>query len=333
MAGHSWYASNASNRGRHCYNPSMIHILALAASFSAAPAFAAAAPAPAIETDFGAAKRALQAVRPQAFADGENTEDHLLELLDDWDQNVRAAAAKALREYASDRKVSDRLAGIMENGNDNPFVRKEAIKSLSFAASQSDDLRRRMIAVAQERNNPDTVRMIACKALYSTLFPGSAANDSRDALLSILEENNERPAARAGAAWGLFPDAATGKTQDALLSAANDQWLDANARAEAIKSLYFVLDQRRSVQDSLRSLADEGLTAMPARFAAVVVFHRVNADQGVADWLQELAKNASPVQIRTAAVLAQTPGLTEELARYFHFTHLDRRAIDPLENE
>jgi hypothetical protein len=309
----------------------MNRFLAMAASLLiAGPAFAAA---PALETDFAAAKHALQAVRPTAFADG-NTEDHLLALLDDWDQNVRAAAAKALRAYApTDRKVSDRLSEIMENGNDNLFVRKEAIKSLSYAASQSNDLRRRMIAVAQERNNPDTVRMIACKALYSTLFPGSAANDSRDALIWILEENNERPAVRAGAAWGLFPDAATGRTQDALLSAANDQWLDADARTEAVKSLYFVLDQSRAVQDSLRALAAEGFTAMPARFAAVVVFHRVNADHGVADWLQELAMNASPVQIRTAAILAQTPGLTEELARYFHFTHLNRRYIDPLENE
>lgn len=309
----------------------MSRFLSLAASLLiAGPACAAA---PALEIDFTAAKHALQAVRPTAFADG-NTEDHLLALLDDWDPNVRAAAAKALREYAPiDRKVSDRLAAIMENGNDNPFVRKEAIKSLSFATSQSNDLRRRVIAVAQERNNPDAVRMIACKALYSTLFPGSAANDSRDALLSILEENNERPAVRAGAAWGLFPDAATGPTQDALLAAANDQWLDADARAEAIKSLYFVMDQRRAVQDSLRALAEEGLTAMPARFAAVVVFHRVNADHGVADWLQELAQNASPVQIRTAAILAQTPNLTEELARYFHFTNVNRRPLDPLENE
>ena len=307
--------------------------LLAAALLAAAPAFAVVAPAPAFEADFGAAKHALQAVRPTAFADGESTEDHLLELLDDWDQNVRASAAKALRDYASDRKVSDRLAGIMENGSDNLFVRKEAIKSLSPLAAQSDDIRRRMIAVAQERNNPDTVRMIACKALYSTLFPGSAANDSRDALLSILEENNERPAVRAGAAWGLFPDAATARTQDALLGAANDQWLDANVRAEAIKSLYFVLDQRRSVQDSLRALADEGLTALPARFAAVVVFHRVNQDSSVGDWLQDLAKNASPVQIRTAAILAQTPDLTDELAHYFHFTRIGNRSLDPLENE
>ena len=304
-----------------------------AAVLLAAPAFAAGAAAPALDADFAAAKHALQAVRPAAFSDG-NTEDQLLSLLDDWDQNVRAAAAKALKDYAStDRKVSERLAAIMENGNDNLFVRKEAIKSLSYVASQSNDLRRRIIAVAQERNNPDTVRMIACKALYSTLFPGSAANDSRDALISILGENNDRPAVRAGAAWGLFPDAAAGRTQDALLRAANDQWLDADARAEAVKSLYFVLDQRKPVQDSLRSLADESLTAMPTRFAAVVVFHRVNADGKVSEWLQGLAKNASPVQIRTAAILAQTPGLTDELARYFHYTHLDRRTIDPLENE
>jgi len=306
----------------------------LIAALVAAPAFAAAAPAPALETDFAAAKRALQAQRPAAFADGENTVDHLLGLLDDFDQNVRAAAAKALRAYApADRRVSDRLTEIMENGNDNLFVRKEAIKSLSPLAAQSNDVRRKMIAVAQERNNPDTVRMIACKSLYSTLFPGSAANDTRDALISILEESSDHPAVRAAAAWGLFPDAATGRTQDALLHAAEDQWLNADARAEAIKSLYFVLDQRRAVEDALKSLADEGLTAMPTRFAAVLVFHRVNQDHGIADWLQDLAKNASPEQIRTAAVLAQTPGLTEELARYFHYTNLNRRTLDPLENE
>lgn len=308
--------------------------LLAAALLAVAPAFAAVAPAPGLDSGFSAAKRALQAARPTAFADGENTVDHLLELLDDWDANVRAAAAKTLRDYAaSDRRVSDRLAGIMENGNENVFVRKEAIKSLSPLAAQSNDIRGRMIAVAQERNNPDIVRMIACKALYSTLFPGNDAKDSREALLSILEENSERPAVRAGAAWGLFPDAATGKTQDALLSAANDQWLDADARAEAIKSLYFVLDQRQSVRDSLRALADEGLTAMPTRFAAVVVFHRVNGESAVSDWLQDLAKNASPVQIRTAAILAQTPGLTEELARYFHCTRWGQRPLDPLENE
>ena len=312
----------------------MTRFLVVAALLAASSARAAVAPAPALDNDFSAAKRVLQAARPTAFADGENTVDHLLGLLDDSDQNVRAASAKALREYAAtDRRVSDRLAGIMENGNDNLFVRKEAIKSLSPLAGQSNDVRRKMIAAAQDQNNPDSVRMIACKALYSSLFPGSAANDARDALLSILEESNERPAVRAGAAWGLFPDAATGKTQDALLHAAEDQWLDADARAEAIKSLYFVIDQRRSVEDSLRSLANEGLTAMPTRFAAVLVFHRVNTEHGVADWLQDLAKNASPTQIRTAAVLAQTPGLTEELARYFHFTNLNRRSLDPLENE
>jgi hypothetical protein len=312
----------------------MRRYLSLAALLLAAPAFAAAvAPAPSVDAGFAAAMHALQAVRPAAFSDG-NTVDQLLELLGDWDVNVRVSAAKALHEYApTDRKVSDRLAEVMENGNENLFVRKEAIKSLSYSASQSDDLRRRIIAVAQVRNNPDTVRMIACKALYSTLFPGSAADDSREALLSILGENNDRPAVRAGAAWGLFPDAATAKTQDALLAAANDQWLDADARAEAIKSLYFVLDQSQSVRDSLRSLADEGLTAMPTRFAAVVVFHRVNTESTVSEWLQGLAKDASPVQIRTAAILALTPGLTEELARYFHFTHLNRRYIDPLENE
>lgn len=305
--------------------------LLAAALLLAAPALARAV---ALDEGFAAAVHALRSARPAAFA-AENPQDELLQLLDDRDQNVRVQAAKSLREYApSDRRVQDRLAAIMEDGNDNLFVRKEAIKSLAVSAAHSNDLRRRIIAVAQENNNPDQVRSIACKALYTTLAPGDAANDARDALIGLLGENNERPAVRAGAAWGLFPDApATAKTQEALLAAANDQWLDAGARAEAIRSLYFALDQRREIRESLKSLADEGLTALPARFAAVVVFHRVNTESAVRDWLQGLAREASPTQIRDAAILAQTEGLTEELARYFHVTDMNGRALDPLADE
>ncbi len=222
----------------------------------------------------------------------------------------------------------------MEDGNDNVFVRKEAIKSLAVAASRSDDLRRRLLAAARKTDNPDIVRSIACKSLYSTLDSTSAAADVRDALSALLADSNERPAVRAGAAWGLFPDAArTERTQEALMAAANDERLDADARAEAIRSLYFALDQRWAIRDSLKSLVDEALTPMPTRFAAVVVFHRVNTNDAVRDWLRGLAHHASPAQIRTAALLAQTGVLTEDLARYFHFTSLNGRALDPLANE
>ncbi|HEX4049091.1 MAG TPA: HEAT repeat domain-containing protein [Elusimicrobiota bacterium] len=305
---------------------SRFHVLA-AALLLAAPALAGAVE---LEESFAAAKHALQALRPAAFADG-NVEDQLLQLLDDSDQNVRAQAAKGLRDYApSDPKVQARLAAIMEDGNDNLFVRKEAIKSLAVSASRSDDLRQRMIAVAQQAENPDMVRAIACKALYTTLAPGNPQADAREALIALLGEPNERPAVRAGAAWGLFPDAATARTRDALLAASNDQWLDADARAEAIRSLYFVLDRQPDVRASVRSLADETLTPMPTRFAAVIAFQRVNADHDVSAWLQGLARDASPEQIRTAAVLAQTELMTEDLARYFHFTTFDGRPLDPL---
>jgi HEAT repeat protein len=297
----------------------------------AAPAIVRAA---ALEDGFSAAGRALHAVNPAAFSNGD-TVDQLLQLLDDSDQNVRAQAAKALRPYAAaDRKVQDRLAGIMEAGGEDLFVRKEAIKSLSIAASRSDEFRGRMIAAARETSNPDMVRSIACKALYSTLDPANPALDTRDALLALLLETNERPAVRAGAAWGLFPGAAlNARTQDALLYAANDQWLDADARAEALRSLYFALDGRRTIRESVRSLADEALTPMPTRFAAVILFQRVNQDSSVGDWLEALARHASPMQIRTAAVLAQTEVMTEDLARYFHFTTFEGRALDPLVNE
>jgi hypothetical protein len=230
--------------------------------------------------------------------------------------------------------VQDRLTLIMEAGGDNIFVRKEAIKSLSIAAALFSDLRRRMISVVQRTDDSDIVRSIACKALYSTLDPANPAADTRDALLKVLEETNGRPVVRAGAAWGLFPDAArNADTQDALLRAAGDQWLDADARAEAVRSLYFALDRRPTIRESIRSLADETLTPMPTRFAAVILFQRVNQDASVSGWLQGLAQHASPAQIRTAAVLAQTENPTEDLARYFHFTSFEGRPLDPLVNE
>ncbi|MFI5362318.1 MAG: hypothetical protein ACHQ49_10145 [Elusimicrobiota bacterium] len=263
------------------------------------------------------------------------TVDELLQLLDDSDQSIRAQAAKGLREYApTDARVSERLGAIMDDGQDSVFVRKEAIKSLSVAASRSDDLRRRMIAAAREGKNMDQVRAIACKALYTTLAAASPAADTRDALLALLSASNERPAVRAAAAWGLFPDApSNAKTQEALLSAAADQWLDAGARVEAIRSLYFTLDRNLKTQESLRGLADEVMTPLPARYASVVVFHRVNTDGAVRDWLQGLARAASPDQIRSAAILAQTEALTEELARYFHVSSFDGRVLDPLADE
>ncbi|MFI5349789.1 MAG: HEAT repeat domain-containing protein [Elusimicrobiota bacterium] len=261
-----------------------------------------------------------------------STKEDLLQLLDDSDQNVRVQTAKSLREYAaSDRKVSDRLAAIMDDVDDNLFVRREAVKSLSTAASQSDDLRLRMIAAAQEKKNPDQVRAIACKALYSTLAAAPPAFDTRDALLALLADSNERPAVRGAAAWGLFPDALENpKTQEALLAAASDQWLEAGARVEAIRSLYFPLDQDRAAQETLQSLVKEVLTPLPARYAAVVVFHRVHAESAARDWLQDLSHNGKPDQIRTAAILAQTDGMTEELAKYFHVTRLDGRVLDTL---
>ena len=272
----------------------------------------------------------LQALRTSGTAQG-STKDDLLQLLDDSDQDVRAQAAKSLREYAaSDQMVSNRLAAIMDDVNDNLFVRREAVKSLSIAASQSDDLRLRMIAAAQEKKNPDQVRAIACKALYSTL----TAADSRDALLALLADSNERPAVRGAAAWGLFPDALENpKTQEALLAAAGDQWLEAGARVEAIRSLYLPLDHNRTAQETLQSLVKEVLTPLPARYAAVVVFHRVHAESAFRDWLQDLSHNGKPDQIRTAAILAQTDGMTEELAKYFHVTRLDGRLLDPLVDE
>lgn len=305
-------------------------IIALIAALFAAPSSAATVPT--LDASFAEAVHALRAVRPAAFSEGRDA-DQLLALLDDNDAAVRASAAKALRDYATqERRVSDRLVALMNETNENPFVRKEAVKSLSLAAEQSNDVRRAILAIAQNSSDNEIVRAIACKALFSTLYPNSSANDARDALIGLLQDSNERPAVRAGAAWGLFPDAATGRTQDALLAAAQDQWLDAGARVEALRSLYFVLPQRRATAEAVRALVDDGFTAYPVRVAGVLIHQILRDENPTRDWLRTLAASASPDAVRVAAVQAQAD-ITPEMARYFHYTTLNRHWLDPLADE
>lgn len=293
---------------------------------------ASAAAVPSLEASFGEAVHSLRAYRPGAFADGRN-EDQLLQLLDDRNIEVRASAAKALRDYVQDRKVTDRLVEMMDDGWENAAVRRQAIKTLSYAADQSNEVRRALIRAATEQERGPALRAIACKALWPALEPSAGANDARKALQKIVSDGSEHPDVRAGAAWGLFPDAQRGRgTQDALLAVAKDQWAAEGLRVEALRSLYFALPERRDLEADVRALADETLTPLNVRVAAVLI-HQIQKDENPAShWLSDLAANASPDQVRSAAITAQAD-LTPEMARYFHYTSWRRRFLDPIAGE
>jgi hypothetical protein len=307
----------------------VVGILVLAAGASRA-----ALPVLSLEESFEAARSAVAPLRAAVKTDGD-AEDRLLDLLGDNNPAVRAQAALSLRPYAADDKVTDGLMTHMQNAYEDPAVRKAAIKSLSDLAAQSEKVRDAIIEQAQNQYNADVVREIACKALYTTLFPNSASDKTRDALTELLGDQNTRPAVRAAAAWGLFPDAQENEhTQDALLDAAKDQYADGNTRMEALRSLYFAMDRRSAVPDGARAVAEDNYAPAQARAAAVLIHMRVLASgSSVLDWLQELARNQSaPAQVRTAAVQAQG-GLTQDLARFFHFVRVDGLYLDPIAGE
>jgi hypothetical protein len=303
--------------------------IALLALLVLAPA-AEAASAPSFEQLIAApARELIPAIKRQAF-DGRD-EESLIALLSDQDPSVRAQAARALKPYApNSSRAEAALLGVMDDSWQPESVRREAVKSLAWAA-RNQRTRERLAALARDGGQAASLRGIACKALWLM-----AGQDSRTAetLRGLLDDASEPEAVRAGAAWALFAATRDPRTQDALRERASDGSLSTplSVRWEAVRSLYLAMGERR-VGEAVRAVAEDGWAPLPLRQAAVLAHHAVNTRQDAHQWLLELSADQSRPQLRHAALQALTDGPTLELARFFHLAQLGRQSIDPLENE
>ena len=289
-----------------------------------------AAAAPTFEEAIALPARALiPQLKLLAFDDRD--EDSLIALLSDNDPVVRAQAARSLKPFVmTGRRAEGALLGVMADSWQPEGVRREAIKSLSWAA-QNRKTHDALVDLARDGSQASSLRAIACKALYV-----AAGQDSRTAevLRGLLEDGSEQEAVRAGAAWALFSSVSDRKTSDALRERAADATLSTplSVRYEAVRSLYLAMGGR-PVSEAVRQIADDQWSPLPLRQAAVLAHHFVSQDSGPHQWLQALAADQSQPQLRAAALKALEPDQTLELVQYFHLSWFHRQALDPIADQ
>ena len=255
-------------------------------------------------------------------------EDNLLDLMGDSEPAVRAQAAKSLRTYVlTSYRVENRLLDAAGDRNEKPEVRREAIKSLAWAA-QHYNTKSRILAIAGSSSEAEDLRQIAYKSLYAVV---SLEYSVRSALQSALGRSSEPLAVRRAAAWTLWADGADYSSRNALLSALETSEPEA-LRVEAAKSLFGQMSEY-SVKNKVWDIARDAGESEAVREAAVLCLLLINQDYAVKSFLESTARSDRNPVIRVAAVKALQPAISAELAGYFHLAYHLGRSIDPLENQ
>lgn len=255
-------------------------------------------------------------------------EDRLLDLLDDSSPAVRAQAAKSLRHYAlNSYRVESKLLDTAGDSREKPEVRREAIKSLAWAA-QHYNTKSRILSIATDRSEPEDVRSIAFKSLYVV---AASQYDVRSALQSALSSDGEPLAVRQGAAWTLWADSGDYSSRRALLGAL-DSSEPLGLRVEAAKSLFGQMNEY-DVKSRVWDYARDTRTPEDLREAAVLCLLLINRDYSVRSFLEDTARRDANQKVRLAAVKALDQGISLELVRYFHLSHYLGKFIDPLEDQ
>lgn len=274
----------------------------------------------------GQARSPLRLAAPSRVS-ATSAPDDLLGLLDDADPLVRAEAAKSLKAYALyDSRVERKLRELMESPSQPEPVRREALKSLAWAA-QHYDTRDAILELAEGAGESEALRALAYKALFVL-----AGRDGKvtDVLLRAAERGPE--VRRLGALWALSGASGDSNAAYQLRRLTEDRSESAAIRVEAVKALFPQLSLRTEVQWTVRSLADDSGAPEDLREAAILSLVALNHDFSSRHLLEKLSRQAGTPKLRTAAIKA-LGSFTLELARYFHLSHYQGKFIDALEAE
>ncbi len=253
----------------------------------------------------------------------------LLRLLEDADPQTRAQAARALKAHVHDPQVERRLVSVLERWGEEVLVRKEAVRSLSWA-TRNDSTKRRVLDLARG-GEPEPLRAMAVKALWPVAGTDYGV---KSALLEALSRAPET-SIRAAAAWTLFAADQHHDARRALVDAIRDPAAAAAVRIEAAKSLFTPMIHYE-VKRPVMEVAANPQEDRSIRESATLALMGANHDYEVQSFLERQARNDPDPALRAAAVRAQE-GLTLEWARHFHLAAYRRHGqvipLDPLESE
>ncbi|MBI5211676.1 MAG: HEAT repeat domain-containing protein [Elusimicrobia bacterium] len=310
----------------------MIRFARLGFIFAAALAgTAGAAPlAPSSDADFaGALRGAIGAVQLQAaqVRASINSSD-IVDLLRDRDAAVRQASLVNARDHMGDSRVRDVVRDMLRDGNETAGVRREAARTLHWAAHYSE-VRDTLVEVARYRGDA-AVRAMAFKSLF---FASNSDSDVRDRLIDAARYESD-PVVRKAALWALFDSTNQSEVVDVLSDVAFGSREDEDVRIEALKSLYSAMN-RSEVRGKTYDLARYASDPKALRVAAVLALSAAAGDSGVRDLLEDMARRESDQDLRVAAIKAQSMDV------YFFRTyfHLGYRAgphgpyVSPIVNE
>ena len=255
-------------------------------------------------------------------------EDQLINLLSDSDPAVRAQAARSLKNFAlSSYRAESALLDAVESSREVEAVKREAIKSLAWAAQHSNT-KDKLVSVALDSRQTATLRAIALKSLYVV----ANQYDVKDKLEEVLAASREDLVVRFAAAWGLWGAALNDShAREQLLSLAKNDREDAGLRVEAVKSLYSGMSDW-NVKDGVWALSKDERLEAPLREAATLCLHAISNDWSVRGYLEDASKNSRSSAVKLAAIKA-LGGPSLELTRYFHVSYYLGRFIDPLEDQ
>lgn len=289
-----------------------------------APAFAA----PSSDAVFANAINAAHAEMRTAFkAASWNEEDALLDLLRDNDPEVRRQAVRSLKAWAWQRSSTrDRILDVYKNPSENMAVRREAAKTLS-AASGDWNVQRELLDGAK-RGTDASLRAISYKALY---WAASQRNDVRDDLLDAARRETDKTV-RLAAIWALFATN-DNRVEDELRDLAT-RASDADVRVEALKSGWGYMGYNR-FRDDAYDLARNTSTPAAVRKAAILL-HANRVESRQKDLLEDIARRDSDPAARAAAIAALGNARSEEISNYFHLIRRGHNGVlvyDPIDAE
>lgn len=270
----------------------------------------------------------LEAVPAPAAADRYINMNDLLVLLRDYNPEVRKAALRSAKDLIVNNRVSEQVMDILHNQKEQPDIRLEAARMLSYAA-QYIKVQDALAQAARNEAEPAELRIMAYKALWSAATGYSRVQQF---LVDSVKLEKE-PAVRRAVVWAMFDSTRNNKTRDLLIDLLRYRKEDETTKIEIIKSLYEGMVYQQT-QDMVMAMINDPEETKPVKITALLSLSGVSGSRPQ-QFLESVVRNAKDQDLRAAAVEALAPS-KDRMREFFHLAYTVENgggAVNPIEKE